>query len=151
MTEAMLPSEMRSELIGQHDEIRARIEETRAAIAAARAGEATHERFLGALSRLASALGTHNAREESLLRDVIPGVDAWGPARADVMFSEHIKEHDLLYESLLRSAQTPEGSTVESVAALLDELTAHMAREEEAFLGEEVLHDDLLPPGVITG
>lgn len=151
MSESMLPSAMRDELLAQHAELRARVDETRAALAAARAGDGSHEQFFLALSRLASALGAHNAREEALLKDVIPDVDAWGPARADVMFSEHVKEHDLLYESLVSAGRGPDGAAMTTVSGLLDELIQHMAREEEAFLREDVLHDDIMPRDVFGG
>lgn len=151
MTEPMMPSAMREELLAQHKDLRARVDETRAAIAAVRAGTGTHEQFFAALTRLAAALGVHNAREEALLKDVIPDVDAWGPARADLMFSAHVKEHELLFDSLVSSGRSHEDAAMTTVSGLLDELVEHMTREEKGFLGEEVLHDDVMPRDVFGG
>ncbi len=141
----MEPSEIRSELLDDHKGVRERMARAAALVAGLRAGEAPREALHDALGALADATLAHNAHEEELLKEVIPTVDAWGPARADVMYEQHRLEHQALHAAILRARETPD---VEALCAEVDVLLAglakHMTREEEAFLGEDVLRDDNL-------
>lgn len=141
----MEPSEIRSELLDDHKGVRELMARAAALVAALRAGEARRDALHEALGALADATLAHNAHEEDLLKEIIPTVDAWGPARADVMYEQHRLEHQALHAAILRSR---EHQRVEAMCADVDDLLArlakHMAREEEAFLGEDVLRDDSL-------
>lgn len=142
----MSASKIRTELLEQHSEIRMRADEVRAAMDKLRKGEAARDLLRSALARLAEAVRRHNQREEELLRDVIPHVDAWGPARAEVMSEEHGKEHQELYAALVEAGATPDGAAaIGIVAKLLERMQEHMAIEEKILLSEDVLHDDLVP------
>lgn len=139
----MTPGQMRSELLAQHAEMRGMIERARGLTARLRAGEAVRVELQAALGLLADATRAHNEREESLLREVIPTVDAWGPARADVMVEQHGLEHQALHDALRGAATGDDVAAVcEATEALLARIVQHMEREEEAFLSEEVLRDD---------
>lgn len=139
-------SKIRTELLEQHGEIRARIDEVKAAAEKLGQGEAARDLLRTALARLAEAVRKHNQNEEELLRDVIPHVDAWGPARAEVMVEEHGKEHQELYAALVEAGATPDGqAAITIVSKLLDRMREHMAIEEKVILSEDVLRDDLVP------
>ena len=140
---AMTPGEIRAAMLAEHGEARATIRRAGELAARARACEDVRGELRATLGALAESLRAHNAREEELLREVIPTVDAWGPARAEVMVQQHRLEHDALHAAVVHARDgvdvpAPEGA----LDALLAALVKHMDREEEAFLYEEVLRDD---------
>ena len=140
----MKPSEIRGELLRQHAQIRIMMDVTLTIAKGARLGAPGRGDLQGCLVRLADALRTHNQREEALLRDIIPSVDAWGPARAAIMTEEHKREHDRLDAALLGIPCTPVEFGAAGIVALVDLIRQHMDREEAAFLGEDVLRDDIV-------
>ena len=150
MDDTMTPSAMRDALLTEHREIRAHMEAVRAEAAGpAEAGLSSAAR--AALRGLAELVEAHLAHEESLLGRVLPGVDAWGPARVDAMMREHAAEHAALAQALRAVSQGAEALTAVRVWGVLDTLARQMTDEERDFLGEEVLHDDYLPRDTVTG
>lgn len=133
----MKASQMRAELCEEHAQLRAMIDVVRRLAARPSQGTAGREALRGAVVQLADALRRHNLREEELLGGIIPTVDAWGPVRAEIMDEEHVAEHEELYAALL-------GQDGQPVESLLDRVLDHMAREEAAFLNEDVLRDDVI-------
>lgn len=140
----MMPSEIRAELLRQHAEIRALMERTRTIAERASKGAPVDDDLRASLVQLADALRRHNLQEEALLGDIIPAVDAWGAARAEIMTEEHVREHAGLYAALLGTPCTPIEFAGAAIDSLLGAMAVHMAREEEAFLGEDVLRDDVV-------
>jgi hypothetical protein len=136
----MNATQIRTELLAQHMQLRELIAEARTAIGRVPMGQPEDDDGPAAcLSRLASALHAHNRCEESLLKGVLVTVDAWGPVRAQVMNERHAAEHAELHGALLDTTLDPE-----HVGRLFDRLLEHMGSEERAFLGEEVLRDDAI-------
>jgi hypothetical protein len=139
----MMPSEIRAELVEQHEALRALAREARGA--AEHVGHDAHgaDEVRWRLSAVLEALAAHNAREEALLDDVIPTVDAWGAVRASLMTMRHREEHEAL-RAALRDARD---ATAEIAAALgrtaIDRVLVHMAEEEREILAANVLRDDL--------
>jgi iron-sulfur cluster repair protein YtfE (RIC family) len=133
---------IRIELLGQHEQLRATMRDVRALLARAARGEAVGGEVRQGLTRLEEQLRTHNLREEDLLRDVVPKLDAWGPARAEIMDEQHAAEHEALYGSLERLRAASPEKVGEELATLFGRLLAHMDREEGTFLGEDLLKDD---------
>ena len=140
----MKPSEARSELLEQHARIRTIMDVTLTIAKGAGVGASDRSDLHACVVRLADALRTHNEREEELLRDFISAVDAWGPARAAIMTEEHEREHDRLDAALLGVPRTPIEFAVAGIVALVALIRQHMDREEAAFLGEDVLRDDVV-------
>ena len=138
----MTPGEIRNEMLGQHTEMRAMIARATELIGRLRAGEHVRLALQETLGTLADAAHAHNAREEELLRDIIPNVDAWGPARATVMDEQHKLEHQALHAALQSSVNDDDDAACAATETLLNRMLRHMDREEEAFLSEEVLRDD---------
>jgi hemerythrin len=136
-------SEIRTILLKHHEGIRAQIDETRAAAAGS---DAEHQR--ACLAELANAVHVHNSAEESALKAILPGIDAWGPERQRAMLDEHVAEHGALYAALVAASETADPSAAAgAIVKLLDEMLAHMAREEKDFLGAELLNDETLCDG----
>ncbi len=128
-------------MLGQHAEMRATIARATELIGRVRAGEPVRLALQETLGALADAAHAHNAREEELLRDIIPTVDAWGPARATVMDEQHTLEHQALHAALEAGVRDGDASC-DAAEGLLARMLRHMEREEEAVLSEEVLRDD---------
>jgi DUF438 domain-containing protein len=140
----MKPSEIRKELLGQHNAIRGKMAEARHAASAREL-----HRLLVEVGELFRA---HNAREEELMTDVFPTLDAWGMVRAEVMVGEHIDEHREIFETLLVANATSDAVVAKKKAIeLFDRILDHMHREEKVFLCEEVLTDDGFVPDAFGG
>ena len=130
----MKPSEIRRELLDQHAEIRRRLD-------AARFAEPKD--LHAALVRLADYLRVHNLREEELMTDIFPQLDAWGMIRAEVMVGEHLEEHRESWETVLEASATLDNAAAAAkTRELCERIQQHMLREEKVFLNEEVLSDE---------
>lgn len=144
-------SEIRDELLGQHAELRGMIKRTRLIAEATANGELEIFALHDSVKRLADAVRRHNLCEESLLRDIIPTADAWGPMRAEAMTNEHVEEHEDIYAALLGVPNATPTQAATVVTGLLDRVLDHMRREESAFLSEDVLRDDTVTTGQTGG
>ena len=131
--------EIRVELMAQHDEIRDLIELIRSSDTQSRG---TH------LTLLRDILTAHNAREEELLGDVLPDIDAWGEIRAVHMTEDHEAEH----RSMLNYVTELEGMDgLSDVEQLAERLLAHLEDEEKTYLNAKVLRDDIIAIGHTGG
>ncbi len=148
----MKPSDIRSELLRQHEDLRARMRVTRAVAERCLAGEDVREELRRLLTSLTDAVRAHNSREEVLMSNVFPELDAWGPVRREVMNEEHILEHEKLVNALVEThADSDPRPAVKVALELFDQMTEHMAREEKVFLGTDVLNDEESPPDAFGG
>ena len=124
---------------------------TRAIAEAARAGAPVGVDLRASLTHMGDALRVHNLQEEALLGGLIVSVDAWGSARAEIMSDEHVREHARIQGALRGISHTPVEFAGGGICALLDAMIEHMDREETAFLGEDVLRDDITVPDQSAG
>lgn len=130
----MKPSEIRRELLEHHAEIHRRMDVARFA---------SPSELHGALVRLADFLRVHNLREEELMTEIFPTLDAWGMIRAEVMVGEHLEEHREIWEALLDTKDSSDAAATEAkMRALFERIHDHMLREEKVFLNDEVLCDE---------
>src|SRR5262245_59370710 len=140
----MTPTEIRTELLRQHATIRAKSQRASEVVDRWCHGESSREEVRAHLVALTDAVRMHNLREEELLRGVLPGVDAWGKARAEIMDEEHVMEHEELYTTLVEAAGLADPKATRTLThALINHLHEHMLREESTLLGEDVLRDDV--------
>ncbi len=136
----MSPSEIRLELLRQHEEIRLIIAEVRKAVA--RTGPSALNDVRACTLHLADLVRRHNRQEEEMLQG-LRTIDAWGSVRADFMSEQHAAEHQDLWGSLLDASLALEvPSFQEVVLPAIDRLLQHMDREEKVGLSENVLRDD---------
>src|SRR5271166_4780220 len=103
----MTPSQMLTELLAAHSSLRGRVRETRSLSDLAFEGAPVTYQLRGALAVLADALKAHSLREEDLLTDVLPFVDSWGDARAEIMNEGHVEQHRALYDAIAGIPKTP--------------------------------------------
>jgi hypothetical protein len=148
----MTPSQIRTELLAQHAGLRSLIADTRKAAEGVRGGSAGREELRFRVERLTTALRAHNLHEETVLRDIVKNVDAWGPVRIEIMDEAHVDEHLGLVAALLGTNAASDAEIAGTgVSSVLDRLEAHMAREEEVILAESVLRDDGIAIGAFGG
>jgi hypothetical protein len=140
----MKPSEIREELLRQHAEIRIMTEVTLTSAKGVLDGIPGRGNLHHGIMQLADAVHSHNLREEELLGEVIPSVDAWGTARAEIMTEQHVEEHARLNSVLRGISSAPLHAMATEVLELVRIIREHMDREEASFLGEDVLRDDIV-------
>ncbi len=139
----MKPSQIRDELLSQHQGLRRHLDAARLVADRWARGEATRDEVRDELGILAEALLQHNAREEKALRDLIRTVDAWGPAREEIMDESHVREHRDLHDAIVRTSMANEpGATGRDLEKFCARLLDHMSHEEKGFLNATVLRDD---------
>jgi Hemerythrin HHE cation binding domain len=139
----MTPNEIRAELLGQHADLRATIEQVRQAVGRVQGSDVMRAELRVALGRLSKGLRDHNRREEALLGAFLLTVDALGPVREQVMNEEHVAEHIELYDAFVDANAVSDAAIAQgTLVALLDRVIEHMAREERYFLGDDVLKGD---------
>ena len=141
----MTPSQIRDELLSQHEGLRGRLEVTRAVVGRWAKGEVPQAHVRSELAGLSDALRTHNLIEERTLRELIRGVDAWGPVRVEIMDDAHIGEHRDLFDALhaMSLAEDPR-EAVQELEKFREHLLQHMEKEEAGFLNASVLRDDVV-------
>jgi hypothetical protein len=138
-------TEIRAEVLRQHAQLRTMITDLRLVAKQASDGAPLQEELRAGLVGLAGAVLQHNILEEKWLEDTGTDVDASSPARANGLSEEHANEHEELYAALVGIGHTPIEFAGAGVAVLLDGILEHMAREEKAFLGDEVVPSQATP------
>ncbi len=141
----MTPSQIRDELLSQHQGLRGRLEVTRAVVERWAKGEVPQAHVRTELAGLSDALRNHNLVEERTLRELIRSVDAWGPVRVEIMDEAHIGEHRDLFDALhaMSLADSPHEAAQE-LERFRTRLLQHMDKEEAGFLNASVLRDDVV-------
>lgn len=136
----MHPSKLLTELMRQHDALRAmmdRCEQLADDLDAGTAGPDAPAQLTREVAKLRLAFDAHNRFEEQLLRPVLREIDAFGDVRIDRMVADHVGEHRTV------RAQLGDGPTAELRRAI-DHLRVHLQAEERYFLSSKVLRDDLV-------
>lgn len=146
-------SEIRQLLIEEHRHIRS---------LAAAVSDAAHHVLAGdpaadatmreGLDRLERALGAHNVHEDTLLRDIVPTIDAWGKLRESLLTESHAHEHAALTASIgeCRRSSDPH-VTAAQVTALVTRMLGHMDAEEREILHPDILRDDVIAISGVSG
>lgn len=133
----MVPSELRAQLLHQHQDIRALADKCQAMAAGLADLDALPMDLTREVARLRFAVMAHNQLEDSILKPALLGADAFGDVRVSQMAEQHIAEHDALRGKL---EQVTAGQLRDTVASL----RAHMDHEERTFLSPRVLRDDIV-------
>jgi cation diffusion facilitator family transporter len=137
-------AEVRDELLSQHESLR-NLATTVREIAAGLPSAPARDELSALLRAFANAMDAHNTREEALLEDVVPAIDAWGDIRAARLDEHHRQEHRRLQETVRAAAETPRfAAAVQMALPAIAELLQHMRAEEAELLNPDVLRDDLI-------
>jgi hypothetical protein len=131
----MMPTDVRGELISQHEGLRSQLDGARLAADRWARGEVSRLAICGELARLADALRKHNLYEERALRDMVQAITARGHASDLTIGNDHLSEHRATADALARasSLQDPHESGRE-LEKFCTRLLAHMTWEEKAWL-----------------
>jgi Hemerythrin HHE cation binding domain len=133
--------EIRTELLSHHADLRHQVDAMRQAVEAVSRGDSSHAELRSRTDDLAAALRAHNDREEELLGEVLPTLDAWGAVRREIMTEQHASEHGELADALEGLGSLFERTARDSLLATLDRVLEHMAREEKFILNDPFLRD----------
>jgi hypothetical protein len=133
----MTPSRLLTELMKQHDALRAMMDRCEQIADELDAGRVPPGNLTREVAKLRLAFDAHNKFEEQLLRPVLREIDAFGDVRIDKMVADHIGEHRAMRQ------QIGDGPTAELRGAI-DNLRVHLEAEERYFVSSRVLRDDLV-------
>ncbi len=133
----MHPSKLLTELMKQHDALRAIMDHCEQLADELDAGRGDPSQLTREVAKLRLAFDAHNKFEEQLLRPVLREMDAFGDVRIDRMIEDHVGEHRAVREQL------GDGPTA-MLRSAIDTLRVHLQAEERYFLSSKVLRDDLV-------
>lgn len=138
-------SEIRRTILGEHERLRQRITELRAALDASGAATAPVPDVVTAgLHGFISFFLAHIAHEEEILRPALRFGDAWSAERVAHMDEEHREQRARLGALDVRDpAKDPAGYRAE-IRATLTWILEDMGSEERELLTPELLRDDLV-------
>jgi hypothetical protein len=131
------PSKLLTELIKQHDALRAIMDRCESLADELDEGRGEAVRLTREVAKLRLAFDAHNKFEEQLLRPVLRELDAFGDVRIDRMIADHVGEHHAVREAL------GDGPT-DILRNAIDSLRVHLQAEERYFLSSKVLRDDVI-------
>jgi iron-sulfur cluster repair protein YtfE (RIC family) len=131
-------SEIRTIILGEHQQLRQQMQALQATLEKSPSGLGPAlQAFLGDFLR-------HIAHEEVLLRPVLAQVDAWARQRVDAMDVEHAEQRERLQAlALVDPAQDPQ-AFVGRVQETLEWIRLDMAGEEKSLLSPDLLRDDII-------
>ena len=136
------PSQVRKEVLTQHEALRALLTTARTAAQQPSANPLSVSHLALDIRRRFRA---HLAFEERVLVPVLAAIDVWGPDRVRDLVDEHSRQRDEL-DALVDGIE--QGWEPEQAAAVLRDLSGSllrdMAEEERDYLGPELLREYLL-------
>ena len=129
----MHPSKLLTELMTQHDALRAMMDDCDALADELDSGRGDPSQLTRAVAKLRVAFDAHNKFEEQLLRPVLREIDAFGDVRIDRMIADHVGEHRAVREGL--------GGPTAVLRNAIDQLRVHLQAEERYFFSSKALRD----------
>ena len=148
----LMPSEVRRKVLSQHREIEQMLAELEAGVAQLGQGAVDAEQVKRAAYALRGILELHMNFEETHMVPAIVESDGFGPERARHLHEEHTqqrKEFDRLVDQI-REASSHDDLAA-TVARLAGMLRVDIREEEEAYVNEKLLRDDLMPSDTFGG
>lgn len=133
----MQPSKLLTELMKQHDALRAMMDQCELFADELEASGGDPSALTREVAKLRVAFDAHNRFEEQLLRPVLRELDAFGDVRVERMVAAHVDEHGAV------RAQLGDGPTA-MLRDAIDRLRVHLQAEERYFLSSKILRDDLI-------
>lgn len=154
MTIDVYPSVIRKQILHQHRELRAMLEEIQELSEHVLQGEQDCEAPLRKQAEaLYESLGRHLDVEDAFLAPALRDTDAFGKDRADQLLVHHAEQRKQLEEALW--ALRDDGRRIHDIATsllhLVHDLRIDMAHEEKDLLNEKLLRDDPIRVDIFTG
>lgn len=134
----------RKGILAQHVHLRDLLERARALADAALNGDrSAPDAVVSAIGDVRSAMEVHLTYEEAVLLPLFRNDLPLGPARADQLVDEHVRQRAMLAALHQEACRHPELPTLAvKLAALTSWLLADMAEEERSVLTPDVVRDD---------
>ncbi|MGB5808964.1 MAG: hemerythrin domain-containing protein [Polyangiales bacterium] len=150
--DTLMPSEVRRRVLTQHREIETMLAELEQGAAKLVEGGAIVEKVKRAAYALRGILELHLRFEERYMVPAISEADGFGPERARHLHSEHAEQRahlDQLVHSILE-AEAPE-AIQGGVSKLAEMLRADIEEEEQHYVNDKLLRDDIIPTDTFGG
>jgi iron-sulfur cluster repair protein YtfE (RIC family) len=150
----MEPSEVRRRVLADHERLRRDVEQIESFAREILEGLRMPISALRAKAKdLVARLRAHMQWEESYLLPALREADAWGAERAEHLVRDHREQRDRLdfVVERLDDSTRPAELVAQDVVHLVDLLCEDMLVEEQEFLDERVLRDDIVAIAVETG
>jgi len=146
MSALLFPSMVRDDILGQHADLRMRLDELAEEVGLRRAGDAGSEERLRALGRdLCARFNAHLEFEDEELVPVLAVLDSWGPERIRELHVAHARQRRKLESLWTRLDCEPDPDEVErALADLAADITTDMESEEEGLLSQPSMSAALL-------
>ena len=142
----MDPSEVRKRIVGEHEQLRAHLEILEESAKVVREYGAAVRKLTEKSQELLKDLRGHIDLEDAILVPAIREADAWGESRAQELTDHHAKQREQL-TSAIDDVAAGRMAPPELAAQMLD-LVAYLRRdmehEEETYLKEDLLRDDVI-------
>lgn len=148
----LMPSDVRRKVLTQHREIEQMLSELEAGAKRLQEGHEEAARVKRAAYALRGILELHMTFEEAHMVPAINEADGFGPERARHLHTEHAeqREHlDRLVHAIL-DARAP-AEIEKGVADLADILRKDIEQEEQEYVNEKLLRDDIIPTDTFGG
>lgn len=150
----MEPSEVRRRVLADHERLRRDVEQIESFAKEILEGlRMPISALLAEAKDLVARLRAHMHWEESYLLPALREADAWGAERAEHLVRDHREQRDRLdfIVACLDDSTRPAKLVAQDVVHLVDLLREDMLVEEQEFLDERVLRDDIVAIAVETG
>jgi hypothetical protein len=135
----MGPSQVRAELLGEHFELRQKIDDT---LALVEKDGAAPDAVRKSLDGLATKLRAHAQHEQEALRVILEKIGERARKRNAVMDEAHVAEHARLVGVVREAGAAADAATRrERVKDVLRELEEHMIEEEGVLLAEDLFDE----------
>lgn len=149
----MRPSEVRTRVMADHEELRGRLDRLERLALAAAAGDDEPTELRNEAEGFLDRLSIHMGWEDLHLVPVLREADSWGEVRIERFDKEHREQRELLEYVLreLHDRARPETVVARKVLDLVALLRADMEEEESVFLDERILRDDPIAIDLFAG
>ncbi|MCA9519004.1 MAG: hemerythrin domain-containing protein [Myxococcales bacterium] len=142
----MRPSELRTRMLAEHDDLKQRIVSIRGALTT-RGGELALSAELKArIERFSVALTAHMAHEEAYLAPALRQSTNWRDQNLNDLRAHHDAQREKLRVLMLalRDPEVPAEVIIHDVSMLLEEVEADVAEEDAQVLTTRMLRDDVV-------
>jgi hypothetical protein len=149
MAALLFPSMVRDDILEQHADLRARLEELAEEVGLWRLGESGSGDRLRALGRdLCERFNAHLEYEDEELIPVLAVLDSWGPERVRELHVAHTRQRRKLAALWTRLDFEPDPDELErALADLAADMSGDMESEEQGLLSQPAMAAPLLECG----
>lgn len=142
----MMPSKIRARVLDDHNTLRAMLAELSKMLKSHSINrEPPFDRLKEKTIDMLRFLKAHMHLEDDILLPFLATVDSWGTVRSEKFRAEHKEQYERIrqIEANLNASGKTQLDGLDIIESFLDWLKVDMESEEEEFLNENLLRDDL--------